>query len=68
MKVQIYNLNNNDTEHEIIFLNLTAYASGSEKIEVLFDGKEYRANVHFDNKGRRSFRKCGKVYDFIITA
>ena len=66
MKVVFENLNNNDTEHEIIFLNLTKYASGAEKIAVLFDGVEYRSNVYVDYKGRRSFKRCGKTYDFEI--
>lgn len=66
MKVTFYNLNNNDTEHDIIFLHLTMYASGTEDITVLFDGHEYTAPVYFDSKGRRSFRRCGKVYDFEI--
>lgn len=66
MKVTFKNLNNNDTEHEIIFLHLTSYASGTEKITVLFDGLEYTAPVLFDYMGRRSFRHCGKVYDFEI--
>lgn len=60
------NLNNNDTEHEIIFLNLTMYASGREKITVLFDGVEYKTDVYFDAKGRRSFKRCGKTYNFEI--
>lgn len=66
MKVTFENLNNNDTDHEIIFLHLTSYASGAERITVLFDGKEYTAPVLFDYKGRRSFKHCGKVYDFEI--
>ena len=66
MKATIYNLNNNDTEHEIIFISLTQYASGTEEIEVMFDGKEYKTHVRFDDKGRRSFKRCGKVYDFTI--
>lgn len=66
MKVVFKNLNNNDFEHEIIFLNLTKYASGSEKITVLFDGLEYEGNVYFDGNGNRSFKHCGKVYDFQI--
>lgn len=66
MKVSFINLNNNDTYHEIIFLNLTSYASGSEKITVLFDGLEYKASVYFDSNGNRSFKHCGKVYDFQI--
>lgn len=66
MKVTFYNLNNNDTAHEIIFLNLTKYASGAEKITVLFDGSEYTAPVYFDGKGQRSFKHCGKTYEFEI--
>lgn len=66
MKVVFENLNNNDTEHDIIFLNLTKYASGAERITVLFDGAEYTSGVYFDGKGRRSFKRCGKTYDFEI--
>lgn len=66
MKATFYNLNNNDTEHSIIFLNLTMYASGQEEITVLFDGAEYKAHVYFDGKGNRSFKHCGKTYDFTI--
>ena len=66
MKVVFENLNNNDTEHDIIFLNLTTYASGAERITVLFDGVEYVSGVYFDGKGRRSFKRCGKIYDFEI--
>jgi len=66
MKVTFYNFNNNDVDHDIIFLHLTTYASGTEDITVLFDGHEYTSPVYFDNKGRRSFRHCGKVYDFEI--
>ena len=66
MKVAFENLNNNDTEHEIIFLSLTKYASGKEEITVLFDGVEYKAGVYFDYKGNRSFKRCGKIYDFSV--
>ena len=66
MKVKFENLNNNDVEHQIIFLSLTKYASGKEKIVVLFDGAEYASDVYFDSKGRRSFKRCGKTYDFEI--
>lgn len=66
MKVTFTNLNNNDTDHEIVFLSLTAYANNTERIEVLFDGLKYAAPVHIDRTGRRSFRHCGKVYDFEI--
>ena len=66
MKVSFKNLNNNDTRHEIIFLNLTSYASGSERITVLFDGMQYKASVYFDGNGNRSFKHSGKVYDFQI--
>lgn len=66
MKIVFENLNNNDTEHEIIFLNLTKYASGAERIAVLFDGIEYTSRVYFDREGRRSFKHCGKTYDFEI--
>lgn len=66
MKVEFLNLNNNDTDHSIIFLSLTEYASGKEKITVLFDGTEYTADVYFNKDGSRSFRYCGKVYDFRI--
>ena len=66
MKATIYNLNNNDTEHEIIFISLTIHADSTEDITVLFDGKEYKTHVRFDDKGRRRFKHCGKVYDFTI--
>lgn len=66
MKVVFDNLNNNDTEHEIIFLNLTIYASGTEDIIVLFDGLEYKAHVYFDNHGNRYFKHDGKIYNFNI--
>lgn len=66
MKVKFENLNNNDTEHEIIFLSLTKYASDKEKISVLFDGAEYVSGAYFDNKGRRSFKRYGKTYGFEI--
>ena len=66
MKVKFYNLNNNDTKHDIIFLSLTTYASGKEEITVLFDGMEYKAPVYFDYQGRRSFKHAGKIYDFEI--
>lgn len=66
MKVVFENLNNNDIVHDIIFLNLTTYASGVERIAVLFDGIEYAAGVYFDEKSRRSFKHCGKTYEFDI--
>lgn len=66
MKAIIENLNNNDFEHDIIFLSLTQYASGAEKIAVLFDGHEHVSKVYFDSKGRRSFKRHGKTYDFEI--
>lgn len=66
MKVNFYNLNNNDNEHEIIFLSLTTYASGKEEINVLFEGIEYKTPVYFDYKGNRSFKRAGKIYDFTI--
>ena len=66
MKVVFENLNNNDVEHEIIFLSLAKYASGAEKISVLFDGFEYTSGVCFDGKGRRSFKRCGKTYNFKV--
>ena len=65
MKLTFLNLNNNDTEHEIIFLNLTIYASGAEDITVLFDGSEYRTHVLFDINGNRSFKHCGKTYEIV---
>jgi hypothetical protein len=68
MKVTFRNLNNNDTDHEIIFLSLTKYASGKEEISVLFDGSEYKTGVYFDYRGNRSFKRCGKVYDFEIVS
>ena len=66
MKVVFENLNNNDYEHDIIFLSLTTYSSGIEDVSVLFDGINYTARVNIDEKGRRSFKRCGKVYDFEI--
>lgn len=66
MKAKFYNLNNNDTEHDIIFLNVTFYASGAEKITVLFDGAEYTANVMFSADGSRFFKHCSKAYHFIL--
>ena len=66
MKVVFENLNNNDVEHKIIFLNLTKYASGVERIAVLLDGIKYSSGVYFDGKGRRSFKHCGKTYGFEV--
>lgn len=66
MKVKFYNLNNNDTKHDIIFLSLTTYASGKEEINVLFDGIEYRTPVYYDHSGNKSFKHCGKIYNFNI--
>ena len=66
MKVVFKNLNNNDYDHEIIFLSLTTYASGAESIAVLFDGIHYTARVDIDEHGHRSFKRCGKIYDFEI--
>lgn len=66
MNSTFYNMNNNDTTHDIIFLHLVSFASGAEKISVLFDGIEYSAPVFFDSNSNRSFRRCGKVYDFEI--
>ena len=66
MKVKFENLNNNDTEHEIIFCCLTTYPSGAETITVLFDDFTYSTRVHFDEKGRRSFKHFGKAYNFEI--
>ena len=66
MNVKFSNLNNNDSEHDIIFLNLTSYASGAEEITVLFDGCGYTSTVYFDKYGNRSFKRCGKSYDFEI--
>ena len=66
MKVKIENLNNNDTEHEIIFRSLKTYPGGTEIITVLFDGLTYSSRVHFDEKGRRIFKHCGKTYNFEI--
>ena len=60
MKVVFENLNNNDTEHDIIFLNLTTYASGAERITVLFDGVEYVSDVYFDAKGAAASSAAGK--------
>ena len=66
MKVVFENLNNNDYEHDIIFLSLTTYSSGIEDVSVLFDGINYTARVNIDEKGRRSFKRCGKEYGFEI--
>ena len=66
MKVKFENLNNNDCEHEIIFLSLTKFPSNAEEISVIFDGSKYVTKVNFDDKGRRSFRWCGKTYEFEI--
>lgn len=66
MKVLFNNLNNNDIDHEIIFLNLTIYASGAEDITVLFDGTEYKTHVFFSDHGNRYFMHCGKSYDFKV--
>ena len=66
MKVVFENLNNNDYEHDIIFLYLTTYSSGREDVSVMFDGFYYQAPVNIDEKGNRSFKRCGKVYDFEI--
>lgn len=65
MKVIFENLNN-DTDHSIIFLSLTTYPSGAERIAVLFDGIHYTARVDIDEHGHRSFKRCGKIYDFEI--
>ena len=66
MKVVFENLNNNDYEHDIIFVCLSIYSSGIEAVSVLFDGIYYKARVNIDEKGRRSFKRYGKVYDFEI--
>lgn len=66
MKVVFENLNNNDYEHDIIFVRLTTYSSGIEVVSVLFDGIYYSARVNIDEKGHRSFKRYGKVYDFEI--
>ena len=66
MKVVFENLNNNDYEHDIIFLCLEIYSSGFEIVTVLFDGFYYRGRVNIDEKGRRSFKRCGKEYGFEI--
>lgn len=66
MKVIFENLNNNDTDHSIIFLSLTTYSSGAERIAVLFDGIHYTARVDINEHGHRSFKRCGKIYDFEI--
>ena len=66
MKVVFENLNNNDYEHDIIFVSLTTYSSGIEVVSVLFDGIHYSAKVNIDEKGHRSFKRYGKVYDFEI--
>lgn len=66
MKVVFENLNNNDYDHEIIFLSLTTYSSGAESIAVLFDGIHYTARVDIDKHGHKSFKHSGKIYDFEI--
>lgn len=66
MKAVFENLNNNDYEHDIIFVSLTTYSSGIEVVSVLFDGFYYRERVNIDEKGRRSFKHCGKEYGFEI--
>ena len=66
MKVDFQNVNNNDTYHDIIFLNLTSYASGAEEIKVLFDGYEEKHWVLFDYQGGRYFKHAGKTYEFEI--
>ena len=66
MKVVFKNLNNNDTMHDIVFLNMTTYANGYKRIGVLFDGVHYVANVYFYKKGHSYFKHCGKTYDFKI--
>lgn len=66
MKVVFENLNNNDYKHSIIFISLTTYSSGIEFVSVLFDDIHYRARVKIDEKGRRSFKHCGKDYGFEI--
>ena len=66
MKVVFENLNNNDYEHDIIFVCFTIYSSGIEVVSVLFDDLFYKARVNIDEKGRRSFKHCGKVYGFEI--
>ena len=66
MKAVFENLNNNDYEHDIIFLCLEIYSSGFEIVTVLFDGFYYRGRVNIDEKGRRSFKHLGKEYAFEI--
>ena len=66
MKAVFENLNNNDYEHDIIFVSLTTYSSGIEVVSVLFDGFYYRGRVNIDEKGRRSFKHCGKEYGLKI--
>ena len=66
MKVVFENLNNNDYEHDIIFVCLTTYSSGIEVVSVLFDGIYYRARVNIDEKGRRSFKHLRREYAFEI--
>ena len=66
MKVVFENLNNNDYAHDIIFVCLSIYSSGIEVVSVLFDGFYYRGRVNIDEKGRRSFKHCGKEYGLKI--
>ena len=66
MKVVFENLNNNDYEHDIIFVCLTTFSSGIEVVSVLFDDLFYKVRVNIDEKGHRSFKHCGKEYGFEI--
>ena len=67
IKVTFENLNNNDTEHEIIFKNITCYAGDFARITVLFDGVIYKVPVRSDADGNLYFRHCGKDYGFSFT-
>lgn len=62
--VTFTNLNNNDSEHEIIFISFTYYAAGFSRITVNFDGVLYKAMVHSDPDGKLYFRHFGKDYFF----
>lgn len=67
MIVTFENLNNNDTDHDIVFLEHTVRASGNETITVLFDDVKHSSPVWKDVQGNRYFRWCGKRYDFEIS-
>lgn len=67
IKVIFTNLNNNDTEHEIIFKNITCYSGDFARITVSFDGVIYKAPVMSDSDGNLYFRHFGKDYFFTFS-